>query len=191
MSLDPQKSLQVIEEMILQTRTNFQENGHLYLIWGYSIAVIALLHAAIQWFTDFPYHFMVWWLCIIPGIIYSVMIRKRSSSQNVSSYITKTMKWLWFSVLAFLIFSLVLGAVAFNYRIVYPFIIMIIGFGSLVSGGILSYRPLITGGLIGFSIGVLSAFFSNDIQLILLAFAITSAYTIPGHMLKANPLDHA
>lgn len=191
MNLDPQKSMQIIEEMILQTRTNFKENGSLYLIWGYAIALIALLHAAVQWFTDFPYHFMVWWLAIIPGVIYSIMIRKRSSQQQVSSYIVNTMKWLWFSVFAFLIFSLVLGAVAFNYRIVYPFIIMIIGFGSLVSGGILSYRPLIIGGLIGFSIGVISAFFTNEIQLLLLAAAITSAYTIPGHMLKANPVDHA
>lgn len=191
MSLDPQKSLEVIEEMILQTRTNIQENGSLYLIWGYAIAIIALIHAAVQWFTDFPYHYVVWWLTIIPGIIYSILMRRRSSGQQVSSYITKTMKWLWFSVFAFLLFSLVLGAVAFNYRIVYPFVIMIIGFGSIVSGGILSYRPLLVGGLVGFSIGVLSAFFSNQIQLILLAAAITSAYTIPGHMLKSKPLHHA
>jgi len=68
--------------------------------------------------------------------------------------------------------------------VAYPLIMIIYGFGTWVSGGVLKYAPLIIGGVICWVLAGIAFYFPFNVQILLLALSILIAYIIPGHMLK-------
>jgi hypothetical protein len=41
---NPQQSLALIESMINKAKNRFSENGHLYLLWGWTVLLCSIIH---------------------------------------------------------------------------------------------------------------------------------------------------
>ena len=77
----------------------------------------------------------------------------------------------------------------------YLLVILFYGIGSLISGRILNFRPLIFGGMFSLLLVAAAIVFSNiisgfDQTLIVLAVSIIGTYLIPGYLLRANKEAH-
>ena len=58
------------------------------------------------------------------------------------------------------------------------------GVGTVSSGGILKFKPLVFGGYLSMVIGLAAFYTPYEYQFILLAAAVTVSYIIPGHLLS-------
>ncbi len=74
----------------------------------------------------------------------------------------------------------------FSNSVGYPFIIILLGWGTVISGGILKFKPLIIGGILAWVIAIADFFVSAENQLLMMALATIIAYLIPGYMLKSK-----
>ncbi len=95
------------------------------------------------------------------------------------------MRYLWMAFLVVLMMTL-LFMPRLGQDHVYPFILLLYGLSTFVSGGVLRFKPLIYGGIACWVCGAGAIFVTFDIQLLLLAAAVVLGYIIPGHMLRAG-----
>ena len=65
-------------------------------------------------------------------------------------------------------------------------LMLMYGIATFISGGILSFKPLVIGSLIAFSSAIASVFIGEEEQLLMIAIALTGSYIIPGHLLRAK-----
>jgi hypothetical protein len=61
---------------------------------------------------------------------------------------------------------------------------LIYGMWLFVSGSALKFRPIIIGGIINWTLAVISFYYGYEDQLMILGMAVLLGYIIPGHMLK-------
>jgi uncharacterized membrane protein len=73
-----------------------------------------------------------------------------------------------------------------NFQNKYTYYILLYAIGTLVTGNLIRFKPLIIGGLINFVLAVVSIRFGYDNQLLVGALAILISYIIPGHLLRAR-----
>jgi hypothetical protein len=181
-----QDSLRVIQEMIEKTKKGIKDNGFFFLLWGWLVLVASLSHFAMLYWNLFDKPWLPWPLLMTAGGIASGIYGAMSKKEKAApSYVERFMGYLWgaFSI-ALLI---VLGSmVKLGPTAVYPFILVLYGIGTFVTGGVLKFRPLLIGGVICWICAIGSLFVSFDIQLLLIAVAVLFSYIIPGHILKAN-----
>jgi len=103
----------------------------------------------------------------------------------VRTYLDSMLIYLWWSftfTLILLLFMTFYGFISFE--VMNPLIVILFSMCTFVSGGIMRFRPLIIGGLMGWILGGAAFFVERDSQLLLTALAIVIAYLIPGYILK-------
>jgi len=66
----------------------------------------------------------------------------------------------------------------------FTYTILIGGIGTLASGLVLKFRPLITGGILFLLAFVLSVFANEDYRPLIQGIAVVTGYLIPGYLLK-------
>jgi hypothetical protein len=67
-----------------------------------------------------------------------------------------------------------------------PYIILLTGLPTFVSGGIMRFRPLLIGGILFWVFGVVTFFFLLDLRSLIFSVAIITGYIIPGLMLRQS-----
>ena len=91
--------------------------------------------------------------------------------------------WIAFGVSLFIV---LFSGSKVGFEKIYPFIIMIYGIGTFITGGIIKMKLLVFGGIFCWTLSIVAFYVTFDIQLLLLAAAIVVAYIVPGHVLKSN-----
>jgi hypothetical protein len=71
-----------------------------------------------------------------------------------------------------------------GWQAAYPYLILLYGIGTFLSGVIFKFKPLKVGGIISWGIALVAFFVSFPIQLLLLALTTLVAYLIPGYLIK-------
>ena len=190
--IDEQMSLQIIKEAIENAKSNIKDNAFFFLLWGWLVLVASLLQFGLMEFTSTPLFWVGWPVLMIGGGVASGIYGYRLGRKSVLiTHVDLAMIYLWYGFgIAITIFIM---AAIFNiipFTLLNPIIIVLYGLGTFVSGGILKFKPLITGGLIAWVIAVVSFFIQSEIQLLLMAAAIVIAYLVPGYMLKYRNDSH-
>src|SRR5947208_6770779 len=94
---------------------------------------------------QYAYPFVTWSLMIVGGIVSIFAVKKEVKERLVKTWIDTMMKFTWiaFGVCLFVVlfFSPKLQINTF------PLVLLIYGVGTFISGGALSFRPLIWGGI--------------------------------------------
>jgi hypothetical protein len=170
--------------MINKARNRFSENGHLYLVWGWSIMIITILQ-----FVMAQYHWhdqpnMVWMLTLLPFAYMMIYLRRRVKRQTVRTYTDEIIGYVWmvFSVLMFLSgFTLGSGRVLFA---AYPLALALYGMPTFLSGTILRFKPLVAGGIGCWLLCVAAAFTPHQYHILMLSLAVLVAWIIPGYWLQ-------
>ena len=183
--MNEQESLRVIHAMIDSAKKTIQDDGTLYLMWGWLVLFASVTHYLLMTMTTFAYPYLPWATMPIAGIINAVLVSRMVKRQPVKTYIGEFMSYLW---AAFIVSIIIL--LAFMPKLgmekTYPILILLYGIGTFVSGGALRFKPLIIGGALNWPIAVVAFFVPFEYQLLLLGLAVTCSYIIPGHLLRLN-----
>lgn len=183
-SFSSAESLRLIDSMINKARNRFSENGHLYLVWGWSIFICALLEfSAAQW-KWFNYSHSVWMLTLIPWAYMMVFLAKRKKTESVRTYTDEIASQVW---LVFVVLMFLIGFVLRKYQAfgaLYPSFLALYGMPTFLSGVILRFRPLQAGAIACWLLAVVAMFIALPYQVLTLAAAVVAAWIIPGYLLQ-------
>lgn len=188
-NISEKESLQIIESMINKAKNQFSENGHLYLLWGWTVLICSLSQFILMYFVNFEKHYLVWlatWLVFFYQIFY---LRKERRRQIVRTYTDSIIGFVWitFVILMFL-FGFLFGRVMGEdyYYFMYPGFLALYGMPTFLSGIILRFKPLVIGGICCWILSIVSAYTPADFQLLLIPVAMIAAWIIPGYRMKAK-----
>lgn len=89
--------------MINKARNRFSENGHLYLVWGWSVFVCAIASFAIGYWHLYHRADIAWIGLLIPWLYMMIYLMQKKKQQQVKTYTDEIMAmvWLVFSILMF------------------------------------------------------------------------------------------
>lgn len=175
-------NLELIEEMINNAKGNISDGRIFYLLWGWLVLIAATLNYILLKVIQYEAHWMVWPILMTAGGIATGIISSKRKSKGVQTYAERAMKHLWIAFIISLLLVLI-GMTEIGVENAYPIIMILYGLGTFVSGGILKFKPLQYGALLAWICGIAGFYFAFDVQLILIAIAITGSYLIPGYLL--------
>ena len=182
-----QESLRVIQDMINKSKANLGKSSYFYLMWGWLVLISSLTHFILL-LTSFQYPYIMWPAAMIAGAVLSTAKSKKLSKQaKAKTYVETAIIHLWigFSISLFII---LLAAVL--HKISWPasssLIVVLYGLGTYVSGGIIKFKPLKTGGIISWIIAVISMFLPYEYAMLAIALSIVAAYLVPGYRLRSK-----
>jgi len=185
MGFSHEDGLKTIYAMITSTKNTIGKNYLFYLLWGYLVGFACVSEYILIRVAHFERHYLVWPLLMGLGLaasgILTIRMRKTSTHQ---SFIGNIMGYLWGGWLVSLLLILYFANQMQGHIFILPLIMVMYGLGVFVSGGIISFRPLIVGGIISWTAALISYFQPYNVQLLIMAVIIIVSYIVPGHMLR-------
>jgi hypothetical protein len=183
-SLSPQESLQLITDAIIRTRESIKENSFPFLLWGWLITIASFSFFLLQQFTLSEYYFMPFPVLAIAGVIITIVYYRKRITNSTVSYLSNFLYKMWF-VLGLSFFVVVFISVSQNH-LPFTYTLVIAAVGTLASGLIMKFNPLIIGGTIFFVAAIANVYVADDYKVLLHGVSIIFGYLIPGYLLKAS-----
>lgn len=181
-----ENQLQLIEEMISNTKVSIKKGSVYYLLWGWLVIAAAALNYYLLVYVAYEHHYIAWAILMpLGGIASSIIKRRQNQAEKVKTYVDRALNYLWTGFLITLFFAL-FGMVSLGVEGVYPMVMFLYGLGTFVSGGILKFKPLMIGAFGAWLAGLIAYFVPFQEQLILLALSILLSYIIPGYLLAKS-----
>jgi hypothetical protein len=182
-----EESLKIITEMINKTKVNIRQGSFHLLFWGWLITVCSLSEWLITNLTHYAHPYYVW-ILVIPGafvsMIYGAVTGRKA---KVHTYADVLYMWTW---IGFLFAAIVLFIVQSDrMENITPYILLLAGFPTFLSGFIVKFKPLIAGGICFWVIAILVHFAGPSLALLGTPVAMLTGYLIPGYMLR-NKVNH-
>jgi len=182
--LSPEKSLELITQVITQARNKFEENGFIYMFWGILIAITSISQFVL---LKNEYYSINWYpyLLMPIGAIYSSIYFSKKKRKNKQNLISKIVSALW---IVLSINMMILGFLFGNNlkENLIPIILILLSIGTIVSGTSIKSKLLLYSGIfIGLS--AFSAFYIEWIyQPLLMGVVSIITILIPGVILMAQ-----
>jgi uncharacterized membrane protein HdeD (DUF308 family) len=179
--LQPAESLRLITDVIGKTKENIKDHGGLFLLWGWLIAIASILFFVLHTYTSFKLYFLPFPVLSLAGIIVTLSAYSKQSA-SAETYIGYYLKMLWLalgiSFIIVVVINVAKGDTPFTYTL------LLGGIGTLVSGLVLRFRPLVVGGCCFLVACVISVFITHTYAPLVQAVAVIAGYLIPGYLLK-------
>ena len=183
--LSPEESLQIIDKVMSETRYKLGDNRFAFLFWGYFTFVLSLLHFTL-WNLGAEYHWIGWTTTPLGWVVMYLYYRNREEKQQVKHGVGDIFAWLWGILGLNLLIIGFLGHHVIGESFI-AIIILILSLGTLASGAILKFRPLIIGSILtNFLAWSALLFIPFEFHLLLTAVAAILCDIIPGHLLKSK-----
>jgi hypothetical protein len=189
---DEVQSLRVIREMIEVSRKKLQNDGILFILWGYALCYSALSRFLISKILfsnaqvkSFKYTGTLLSILVFGYTIYYLWNQRK----KVQTYIGISLRWVWFSaVFCMVLINLIQNNIlhSINFELQHPIFMVVTAFAVVVTGGILRYRLMIIMGILFGLLAYFCSFFELHLQLLFEAIAWFMAFCIPGHILYAK-----
>jgi hypothetical protein len=188
--LSPQESLQLIESMINTAKNRFSENGHLYVVWGWTVFVCSLSQFVLLHVFKYPQHYIVWYFSMAIFVYTLFYIGLRHKQVKVRTYADTIVGYVWltFVIVMFLV-GFLIGRLSPGqyYLYITHLILAIYGIPIFLCGIVLQFRPLIIGGIGCWLLCIISLFITDyDYQFLMIPVAMVVAWLIPGYLLRAR-----
>jgi hypothetical protein len=179
-----QNSMQLIESMINKAQNRFNENGHLYLLWGWAIFVCSIASFISMYFFEGNYISYIWmatWIVVIYQTFYLIRRKKnaavRTYTDEINGYI-----WVVFVIMGGL-FSVALVK-AQRFELINTAVLILYGMPTFLSGVILRFRPLMKGAVCCWVLAIISMVIAPVFSFLLLTIAVIAAWIVPGYFLR-------
>jgi len=183
------QGLELIQSMINKAKNRFSENGHLYLLWGWTVLICSTAQFILETYVHYPRAYLVWTLTWIVVIYQSVYLYRRGKKARVQTYTDSIIGFVWltFVILMFL-FGFLFGQVMGKdyYKFISPCFLALYGMPTFLSGIILRFKPLWIGGICCWILSMIAPLLLYNYQLLLLPLAVIIAWIIPGYLLRAR-----
>jgi hypothetical protein len=183
---DEKQSLQIITQMINTAKNKLQNNSFFFLLWGWAVLLASVSHYVL-WTQQYEYHFLPWPVLMTAAAITSVVAGYRMSKASlVTSYIDNYIgtMWMYVGISIFLVLMLV-TAVA-DFRAAYVALMIFYGMGTLTTGTIIKFTPLILGGVFAWICAAVLVWVDFPEGLLVLGASVLGGYIIPGYILRAK-----
>ena len=207
--LTEQESLQIISQMIEQTRNNLQKgSGNGFIIAGISVAFTAILNVMLAFIFNekgISANLSFWvWCLMLPVSCIILLIRKKEERKSIvkthiDSIIHSTWNGYLYAILAFLavIFSIGQGQKFYGvFYLINPFVLILVGQAEYVTAKACRFKPFLFGA-VSMWLGALACagamWFKESIliQFVILAVCMITGFVIPGYQLnKLAKKDH-
>ena len=183
-NLSEQTNLQLIESMINRAKNKFNENGTLYLLWGFVILTCCMTQFILLHFFHVQDAYYVWFLTLLTLIYQVIYLKNRQRKSKVKTYTADILKYVWIS---FVITIFMVNFILQFYKAIIcinPLILVVYGIPTFLSGAIIKFRPLIWGGILCWALSIVASFITYEYQFLLLSLAVIGAWIIPGYLLR-------
>lgn len=184
----PEKSLQLISEMIEKSRKDFEkDSGTPMIVWGLTVTAVSAAVAYLLMTTGNPYWNFLWFAIPAIGYPLAYFTYGKKDEKRAKNFLGTAISGVWgtFGVLSILI--AVIACFFFNEAIGYitPMIILLLGFSTTLTGLFVRNYVISSGGFITAVAGsVLSIAVSPEMMPLLLAGSAVIALLIPGIILN-------
>ena len=190
--MTPEESLNLIGEVISNTRNNLRTDSFFFLLWGWFIIIASLLEAFILWnagrMGDWKNVGLLsglnWCgLVLIALIIQFFYIKKHYVKRGYKNFFEKVISYLWI-ISGFIIFLIVyLSAV--RHESPEPYILATVSIPTVITGVMSRFRPLIIGGLLFIIFAAIVVNVQTEwLRSMVSAVALICGYLIPGYLLR-------
>jgi len=182
--LSPEKSFELITQVITQARNKFEENGFIYMFWGLLMAITSISQFVL---LKNEYYDINWYpyLLMPIGSIYTGFYFSKRKGKSKQNLISKIISALWI-VLTFNL--LILGAVFGSYikQNLTPIILILLAIGVIVSGTAVKSKLLLYSGIL-INISAFICFYLDWIyHPLLMSIVSILAFFIPGLLLMVK-----
>lgn len=181
--MKPEESLAIIQHMIDTSKKNISDGSKHYLLWGWAVFLSALTQYILLK-MHYPGSVLVWLSMPLTSVAAYIIGRSEHKKAKVQTFTGEAIRKLWL--------SMTIGFILLAYYQVgghgnsIPIFILLYGIGILTTGNILSFKPLIWGGMACFVLSFIGMRIGYSAeQLLLLALAAFVSYLIPGYLLRA------
>lgn len=185
--INPNESLEIMQNMIMKAQKNYSIDSFYYIMWGWLTFIASMLSYFLNPILRDKSGF-IWLLMPLGAIISFIYGSKQAKKQKVKTHIETHVNQVWltlglaFVAIVFAIFSQV------KFEII-PTFILLYGIGIFCTGRIIRFTPMTIGGAMCFPLFIFCCYYSFEnvlSQYLILAFALLVSYIIPGHLLKAK-----
>lgn len=179
------EGFEIIQSMINVTRNKLADDGFYFIFWGWLVTISALTHYA-GIYLKITNIDLIWAFSLPAGGLVSVIYsRMEHKEKKVRTHIDSYLGHLWTAILIAIFLVLIFMGMN-GYRNTYFFLMVLYGIGSLVTGGLLNFRPLIVGSVFSFAFAALSVFV-RDIDLFLcISGSLVCSHIVPGYILRSR-----
>lgn len=179
--LTPIQGLQMITEVIAKTKDNLREHSFPFLLWGWLIAVASFSFFVLHVYTSFSLYFLPFPVLALVGIVLTIRYytgRRFYPETYLSYYLKRLWLVLGISFILVVLIHLIGEEPPFTYTL------LIAGIGTMVSGLVLRFRPLVLGGIVFLLFSIASVVTPDRFKPLLQGIAVVTGYLIPGYQLK-------
>lgn len=179
-----EESMALIAEMIRNTQRKMERGaGTPMLVWGYATVLATLaVWVGLKLTNDYRVQFL-WFLIPVIGLTW--MLLQRRQPPEVRTYVDKVVSYIWIVMgwSGFIVSCLsFLGAIQATILFI---ITLMMGQGSVLTGLVTRFRPLIIGGIIALLLSVALLYLHTlGPHLLIFALAFVAMGIIPGHILN-------
>ena len=181
--LSKEKSLEIIQQMITQAKTNFTDSGLHWLLWGTMIILVSL---STFFFIEIGYHniFLGWNIFGIVTIILLLYDILRPKKKTVKTYVSDLMKFVDIAFIVSMFTIIISMNVAVDPNAGFGFLLIIFAFLMLIKGGAVKSHSLMVGAAVNWA-GAIAMFLNKDFKydMLIMAGAVLIGYIIPGILL--------
>lgn len=203
--LSEKESLELITTMIHKVKTSYHDTGWGPIMWGAVIIVCALVTWARVKFR-FSLPFDIWILTLLAIVPQVIISYRENKAKQVKSYTDVALDFTWISFgisLFLLIFTnsciqenlnATFSAAGTPYnkpaQLFYEYqtalFLILYGFPTFISGGIMKFRPMLLGGIFCWVCALVSLYTPGLTDLWLMAASALFAWLIPGLIINRN-----
>lgn len=181
-NLSPEQSLKLIESMIGEAKRSFSRMSFYFLLWG-ALLLLATLAEYAAGRAGLPNGWLGWpILGTLGGIISARHGAREGRKTGASTFTDRVFMWVW-TVFTLTLIIVIISCVQVGQR-PGPWVSILTAMPTMISGGILRFRPLIIGGVLFWVLGLFSLFQWPEHGALLFALALLLGYIVPGFLLK-------
>jgi len=185
-NLTQQESLELISNMIKETRHNLEKGGgNYFLLWGYLWLVVSLAVYALVVQTG-DYHAQWLWFAM-PIIGYpSMYFMLKNKDKKAVTFVSRVIYKIWIVIgLSALLLSLFMVINPTAYPILFV-MALIINIGVALSGLVLEFKPVTIAGFLGIILSFSLLMITGIEQVLVFAAFSIIMLIIPGHILNSS-----
>ena len=179
--LSNEESLIIIQRMVREAQGAVADNGFDYILWGWALVIASAAHYALLVMNSSIEPGMAYLLLGVAGIYSWLHHRREEKHEHVKTHIDSLMGYIWGGYGVTLFFLIYFSGAAENSPL--PYILLLTGLATFISGGALKFKPLIIGGAVFW----ISSFISFNLplqgQIAVQALSMIAGYLVPGYML--------
>jgi uncharacterized membrane protein HdeD (DUF308 family) len=179
--MNPEESLAIIHAMINKARFNFSRGSFYFITWGILLFIAAIFEYVAQQ-SEMELFYLGWPIAGLVGGIASAVYGSKSRANGPNTHLDKIYSAIWITYF----FTLILFIIGMGLNRINPgpYIMLITGLPTFLTGYILEFKPLQVGGVLFWLAGLLSLIFPTEFGSLIFGVVMLGGYLVPGIIMR-------